>query len=190
MGKTFRVQLIQKRILPMSVFNNGGGTLGSSNLPAALFEIAGKLDAAETARNAAFPTLAPKQNITTTVDFGTKNIAIAATIPATFSPNASGSLVVDASDYLGSGFSGFTPGTGGTLKSTDIVSAFVELAQITSNAEKTITPIEDQPNNLQVTYDAETLTITVTASLPAVISFDANGAVLVIPVDYIDNIVG
>lgn len=169
----------------MSTFVTGGGTLQSTTLPNALFEAARLLDYAETTRNASQPTLAPKQNISTTVDFATKSIAIAATIPATFAPNASGQVVVIASDYLGAPWSSFAPGTNGTLKSANAVAAFVEVAQILSNGEKVVTPIEDQPNNVQVTIDAETATITVSANLPVEIGATEAGVVTLYAVDYL-----
>jgi len=170
----------------VSTFNPGtGGDLVSTNLPAAFFELARLLDAAENARNGANPGVAPKQNLTVTVDFGTRVASIAASLPITASPSASGQTQITAVDYLSPTFSAFNPGTGGTLKSTTSPSALLELGQILSNAEKAVVPAEDQPNNLQVTYDLETGTATITANLPITTSADTDGAVKVIASDYL-----
>ena len=167
-----------------STFTSTGSSLTATHLPAALFEAARLLDAAENSRNAANPGIAAKQNISVTVDFGTRTAAIAATIPATFGVDTAGKLSIDASDYLGAPYSTFTVGSG-QVKSADVVSAFVEVAQYTAAAEKQITPIEDQPNNVQITMDAETTSITINANLPITTSAGTGGEVIIDAVDYL-----
>lgn len=169
----------------MSTFANGGGTFESSHLPGAFFEAARLLDNAEVLRNNSQPSLAPKQNISTTVDFASKTVAIAATIPAGFAPNTSGQITIIASDYLGSPWTNYDLGTGGTLKSTNVVGAFIEVAQLLSNGEKGVTPIEDQPNNVQVVVDAESASITVSATLPVTIDSSSGGGVRIDAIDYL-----
>lgn len=170
----------------MSVFAPGtGGSLKATNLPKALLEAAILLDQAENNRNGANPSLTPKQNITVSVDMGTRVAAVAATIPASFSTNENGAIVVDASDYLGASYSSFTPGTGGDLTSTDRPSALVEVAQKLASAEKAVTPVDDQPNNVTITFEQETQSITISASLPVTTSTDADGSLVVDAVDYL-----
>lgn len=169
----------------MSIFANGSGDLTAATKPAALFELAQIVDAAENSRNAANPGIAPKQNMSVTVDFGTRTAAIAATIPAAASSSTSGQPVIAATDYLGSTYSTFDPGTGGDLKSTTVMAAFLEMALILSNAEKAITPVEDQPNNIQVTFDGEAAAYTVSANLPVDTAAGTAGAVVISAVDYL-----
>lgn len=170
----------------MSVFTPGAdGSLKATNLPAALLEAAILLDQAEASRNGANPTLAPRQNITVTADLGTRTAAISATIPAVFSTNNAGAIVVDASDYLGATYSGFTPGTGGQISSTDRPSAFIEVAQALANAEKQVLPVDDQPNNCVISFEQETQSITVSATLPITTSIDADGSLVIDALDYL-----
>lgn len=168
-----------------STFDPGtGGTLKSTDLPGAFFELARFLDACESARNGANPGITPKQNITVSVDFGTKTAVVAAAIPAAFTIDTAGKLVTDASDYLGTIYSEFKPG-GGSLKSTDAPSALVEMAGLLAAAEKAVTPVDDQPNNIQLVIDQETGAITVSATLPITTSTTAGGDVVIAAVDYL-----
>lgn len=170
----------------MSVFVPGtGGTLKSAKKPAALFEMARVLDAAENSRNGANPGIPAKQNLTVTVDFGTRTAAIAATLPITATIGVDGKPILDVSDYLGAPYSTFVPGPDGDLKSTDIPSAFLELAQIVSNAEKAVTPVDDQPNNVQITYDLEAGNVTIAGTLPITTASEADGDVVIQAVDYL-----
>lgn len=170
----------------MSVFAPGtGGTLKSVTNPAALFEAARLLDTNENARNMANTGVSPKNNITVSIDFGTRVASLAASIPAVFTLDASGNIVVNAVDYLGSTFSAVTPGVGGDAKGTDSPSLFVEIAQMLAAKEKLVTPVEDQPNNVQIILEAETQAIVITATLPINTAGDASGAVIVSAVDYL-----
>lgn len=165
-----------------SVFSGIGTELKAATLPAALFESARLLDSAENARNGANPGIAPKQNITTAVDFGTRTIAINATLPVQFSKGAGGNTVVAASNYLGAEYGEFE--AGGDITATNIPAVFLEVAQMVASEEKEVQPVEDQPNNVQVSIDMETGTATVTATLPCSTSTNATGDVVIIAVDY------
>lgn len=170
----------------MSTFAPGtSGSLKSTTLAGAVFETARLLDAAESARNAANPTLTPKQNITVTADFATRVVAIAATLPIATTLDSTGKAVVDATDYLGSSYSTFAPGTSGDLKSTDAPSAMLEIALKLAAAEKAVSPVDDQPNNIQVELSTETGTATITANLPITVAVDSAGAILLTAVDYL-----
>lgn len=167
-----------------SVFAPGSnGTLKAVTLPSALFEMARVLDAAENSRNGANPGIAPQQRIAVSVDFGTRVAAIAATLPVAFTLDNNGKMVVDASDYLGAPYSEFVPG-GGDLKSVDAPSAFLEVAQLVAANEKS-KPADNQPNNVQISIDAETGTATVTANLPISTSGSTNGSIVISAVDYL-----
>ena len=167
----------------VSTFNNGGGTLKSDNLPAALFEAARELDAAEQNRNGANPGLTPRRNLTTIVSFDTGTIAIAATLPCTFTPAAGGGQTAALQNYLGANWTVFNPGADGDLTSTNTISAFLEVAALLATAEKTIQP--DEPNNVQISYDQEAGTATVAANLPFTTQQGANGEVTIIAIDYL-----
>jgi hypothetical protein len=151
----------------MSTFDPGtSGTLKSTQVPAAFFEVCRALDAAENTRNGANPGLPPRRNLSTTVSFDTGTIAVAATIPVTTNIQSNGSIDIVASDYLGSTYSVFANG-GGDLKSDTLPEALLEMASILAAAEKSVTPAENQPNNVQIQFDIETGSATISAKVKA-----------------------
>ena len=170
----------------MSTFNPGAdGSLKSLQLPAAFFELCRMLDAAEQQRNGSNPGLPAKRNLNTTVSFETGTIAVAATIPIKPSINADGSIEITAQDYLGGTYTTFNKGTGGTLTSGNLISAFLETANILAAAEKAITPVENQPNNLQIDFNLEQGSATVSANLPFTSLGAASGDVTIHAIDYL-----
>lgn len=169
----------------MSTFDPGtSGTLKSTQLPQAFFEICRALDAAEKDRNGANPGLAPKTQLSTTVSFDTGTIAVAATIPILSSIQADGTIKIVASDYLGGSYTTFNNG-GGDLTSTNLVAAFLETASLLSAAEKAITPTESQPNNIQIQFDTEAGNATISANLPFTTDATAQGDVVIKAIDYL-----
>ncbi|MBW4572674.1 MAG: hypothetical protein KME31_33290 [Tolypothrix carrinoi HA7290-LM1] len=169
----------------MSTFDPGtSGTLKSTQIPAAFFEVCRALDAAENLRNGANPGLPPRRNLSTTVSFDTGTIAVAATIPVTTSIQANGSIDIAASDYLGATYSVFANG-GGDLNSDTLPEALLELASILAAAEKAVTPAENQPNNVQIQFDLETGNATISANLPFNTAAAANGDVTIHAIDYL-----
>ncbi|MBW4571598.1 MAG: hypothetical protein KME31_27350 [Tolypothrix carrinoi HA7290-LM1] len=169
----------------MSTFNPGtSGTLKSTQIPAAFFEVCRALDAAENLINGANPGLTPRRNLSTTVSFDTGTIAVAASIPITTNIQANGSIDIVASDYLGSTYSAFVNG-GGDLKSDTLPEALLEIASVLSAAEKAVTPTENQPNNIQIQFDIEAGTATISANLPFNTAAAANGNVTVHAIDYL-----
>lgn len=107
-------------------------------------------------------------------------------LPITAALNGiSGIVEVTASDYLGSTYSAFLPGTGGDLKSTNAAAAMLEISQRVSAAEKTVTPLENQPNNVQVEISLENNTATISASLPISTATEADGDIVIQAVDYL-----
>lgn len=168
----------------MSTIVTTGSSLAADTLPGAVLEAALLLDNAEKTRNGANPGVAAKNAISATVavDEGTFNIT--ASIPATMATTTAGAITYTPSDYLGSTYTSFT--AGGAVTATNRVAAFVQVCQLLSAAEKAVTPIEDQPNNIQVESSSENGTITVTAALPVTFAIDAtSGAVTITAIDYL-----
>ncbi|BAT56379.1 hypothetical protein NOS3756_53840 [Nostoc sp. NIES-3756] len=169
----------------MSTFDPGtSGTLKSTQIPQAFFEVARALDAAENNRNGANPGLPARRNLSTTVSFDTGTIAVAATIPIVTSIQTDGTIKILASDYLGSTYSAFTNG-GGDLTSANIIAAFLETASLLSASEKAVVPVENQPNNIQIQVDVEAGTATVAANLPFTTAAASNGDVTIKAIDYL-----
>ncbi|MBD2412210.1 hypothetical protein FACHB389_35920 [Nostoc calcicola FACHB-389] len=169
----------------MSTFDPGtSGTLKSTQIPQAFFEVCRALDAAENSRNGANPGLTPRRNLSTTVSFDTGTVAVAATIPIGTSIQSDGTIKIVASDYLGGSYSAFDNGDG-DLTSSNIVAAFLETASLLSAAEKAVTPIENQPNNVQIQVDIEAGNATVSANLPFTTLAATNGDVTVHAIDYL-----
>lgn len=80
----------------------------------------------------------------------------------------------------------YTPGTG-TIKSTNIPSALLEMVQIAQTSELAFNVANpDTPvNNVTVTYDSEAGTATVTATLPIAVSLGVDGRPIIDAVDYL-----
>lgn len=167
----------------MSSIVTTGSSLKSTNLPAALFEAALFLDTAEKARNGANPGLAPKNALSLTISSDEGLINISAVLPAEVTIGVGGTLVYNAKDYLGGTYSVFT--AGGDLSATSRQDAIVQIAQMLSNAEKLIQPVEDQPNFVQLDSSSEAGTITITATLPYNAAVLSTGSVEITTIDYL-----
>lgn len=167
----------------MSVIVTTGSSLKSDTLPAAFLEAALLVDAAEKARNGANPGISPKNNLVVTFssDDGTANIA--ATLPVDITVSSAGAVSYAAKDYLGGSYSTFTPG--GAVTATTVQAALVQVAQLLSTAEKSIQPVEDQPNFVQVDSSSELGTITIAASLPFASVISASGEIVITALDYL-----
>ena len=169
----------------MSTFNPGtGGTLVSTTLPSAFFELCRVLNAAENSRNGANPGLPAKQNLSVTISLDTGTVAVAGTFAITQVINASGVPTIVASDYLGSSYSAFVDG-GGDLNSTTLPAAMLELGGLLAAAEKAVLPTQDQPNNVQVLYDLEAGNATISANLPFTTLAASSGNVEIQAIDYL-----
>ncbi len=169
----------------MSIFNSGAdGTLKSTHLPQAVLELARYLDAAENSRNGANPGLTPRRNLSTNISLDTGTVAIAATFPIISAIQADGTDKISVTDYLSPVYSAFKNG-GGTLKSTNLIAAFVEASNLLAAAEKAVTPTDDQPNNIFISIDKETQTITITANLPFTTNVTEEGDFVVMAIDYL-----
>lgn len=167
-----------------SVIVTTGSSLKSDTKPAAVFEAALLVDAAEKARNGANTGIAPKNNVTVTIAADEGTAAIAATIPVSVLATAGGGITYTPTDYLGVAYTAFT--AGGDVTASNVIAAFVQVAQLLSAAEKSISPVEDQPNNIQVDSSSETGTITISATLPVVSAIDpVSGSVTFTALDYL-----
>jgi hypothetical protein len=167
----------------MSAIDTVASSLKSDTLPAALLEAALLVDAAEKSRNGANPGIAAKNNIS--INFGSDDgtCSIAATIPVDVTVGTNGSIQYAAKDYLGSSYTTFT--AGGDVTASNRIAAFVQIAQMLSAQEKTVQPVEDQPNNITVESSSENGAITIAANLPVTATIDSAGKVTFEAVDYL-----
>ncbi|MEH2146255.1 hypothetical protein [Nostoc sp.] len=162
----------------MSTFNNGGGTLKSTNKPAAFLEIAHLVNEVERAASTVDVAL---DNVTINYDTGARTAVISATLPVAGSISSSGQIVITSSNYLSGSI--FNPGIGGDVKGANYPGAFLEVAQLLSASEKAITPTP--PNNITIAFDLEELTATITATLPIVPTLDGSGKPVFTATDYL-----
>lgn len=167
----------------MSAYSNTGSGIKSTTIAAAFVEACRLLNEAEITRNAANPSVAPKNNVTMSASFDGKSFSIAAALPFVPALDASGKYIADATDYLGTLYSAFVPGTG-TAKSTDLPSLVMEIGQILSSKEKTV-PEADRPNNIQVSIDDESGVATITANIPFTAAIGPDGEVTLTALDYV-----
>lgn len=168
----------------MTAYISTGSSLSSDTLAAAFVEAARILNDAESNRNAANPGVAPKNNVSMTADFDGRTLNTTLALPIIQTFDVSGKVVIQAQDYLGTTYSGFTVGTG-DAKSNTKMGAALEIAQILAAAEKSVTPETDQPNNIQITYDFEAKLANITATTPFTPSIGTNGEVTLTALDYV-----
>jgi hypothetical protein len=169
----------------MSNFLGGGGDLVNATKPGALLELAIRLANAE---KAASTTQIPLNNITMSADLEAQTYTITATLPIKDDRNATGQVFFAARNYLGTPQGDFNPGTGGDLQSTDLISAFVEMAQIVSDSEKQIptTVATTTPNTTTVSFDMEAEVVSITSNLPVNIDTDpTTGSVILSAIDFL-----
>lgn len=162
----------------MSAFANGGGTLKSTNKPAALFELATLLNDVE---RAASTTDDPIENITMAVDLEARVANISAALPITPSVDGAGNSIITAVNYLPG--SVFNIGAAGDLKKANYPGAFLELALTVAAAEAAVAPTPE--NNVTIAFDLEDRSATVTISLPIVPTIDGTGKMTVSATDYL-----
>jgi hypothetical protein len=167
----------------MSAYTNTGSDLDSTTIASAFVEAVRRLNEAEITRNAANPSVTPKNNVTMSAAFDGKAYSIAASLPYVPTLNTSGQYIADVTDYLGSTYSTFTPGTG-TAKSTDLCSLVLEVAQLLSAKEKTVAEA-DRPNNIQISLDDEAGVATITANIPFTAAIGSAGEVTLTALDYV-----
>lgn len=77
-----------------------------------------------------------------------------------------------------------TPGTGGTLKSTTIEGTLLEVAVLLQQTEEAVTT-DPIPENVNVSFDTNDGTATISATLPITVAFDANGKPVITAAPYV-----
>jgi hypothetical protein len=167
----------------MSAYDNTGSGLSSTTIAGAFVESVRLLNEAEVTRNAANPSVTPKNNVTMSASFDGKVFSIATTLPYEPSLDGNGKYIADVTDYLGSNYTAFVSGTG-TAKSTDLPSLVLEIAQLLSAKEKTVAEA-DRPNNIQIALDDETGIATITGNIPFVATIGTGGEVTLTALDYV-----
>lgn len=164
-----------------STFVSGGGEMTATTEPAAMLEIAQKLQAAELL----VPTDTRPGNISITTDHAGTTTTISATLPIT--PTlSSGQSQLAANNYFSSlGVDAtFDPGTAGTLTNTTIPSAFWEMSLTLQESEEVV-QVDDLPNNISITVDYDAGTATVDVTLPITQTIGATGSITTTAVDYL-----
>lgn len=169
----------------MSAIDVTGSSIKSTTLPSALLEACLLLDNREKARNGLYPSLPQKNNVTITFSSDDSTVSISAALPVNviIENTTIGGIIYDAKPYLGAAFDVATPG--GDLTSTTLQGQLLQIAQMLSNAEKAITPVEDQSNFVQVESSSETGLTTVTATLPFSLTILSAGEVKIVANDYV-----
>lgn len=69
----------------------------------------------------------------------------------------------------------FNPGTGGTLKSTTIESAALELCTLLQSIEQITSRNSSGKNNIQITYDTDAKSASIRVTLPITQTIDSAG---------------
>lgn len=155
----------------MATFIPGGGTLKSTTLEGAFFEAVMLLLSKEKDTTLNVSNLS---RVSFTIDQG-----LIATGSCTFSAQENLSATDDSvswnvSNYLGSGFV-FSPGSGGTLKATNLPAAIVALAKRMQNLESQTSKNSKGLNNIAITYDSDLLTVRVNWQCQLDLATNANG---------------
>jgi hypothetical protein len=167
----------------MTAYTGTDSDLSSTTLASAFVEACRKLNEAEITRNAANPSVTPKNNVTMSAAFDGKVFSIAVTLPYVPTLDSAGKYIADVTDYLGSTYTAFTVGTG-DAKSTDLPSLVLEIAQKLAAAEKTVAEA-DRPNNVQIQLDDETGIATITGNIPFTAGIDGAGVITLTALDYV-----
>ena len=184
MGIRLQLESQSKFTKKMTAYISTGSGLSSANISSAFVESVRLLNQAEAARNAANLGGTQKNNVTMAASFDLNVFSINMALPIADSLDASGRVIADVTDYLGSAYSAFVPGAG-DAKSTDLPSLVMELAQKLSRYEKLVLPVTDQPNNVQIDISLETGVATITANIPFTPSVGTLGAVVLTAQDYV-----
>jgi hypothetical protein len=105
------------------------------------------------------------------------------TIPAIQSINDAGQVVTSGSDYL-QGIT-FTPGDGGTFKSTTLSQYFLEIVTYLQIKEADLLVNTQNENNIFSSYDADDKIFSGNITLPLTISFDDLGRPVITAKEYL-----
>ncbi len=105
------------------------------------------------------------------------------TIPVQQQLNSSGQIVYSAVDYLVDLV--FTPGTGGTFKSTTCAGYLLEAIIYCQNLEKNTAKNPNNQNNISGSFNIDSATFSGTINLPISVSISSDGNVAYIADEYL-----
>ena len=165
----------------MSIYNPGTSSIKSTNLSAAFVEIALLLNIAEKVRNGANPGVPAKENMQVDADFDNGIYSIVGTMPITRTLTTDGAVILRPTAYLGGVYDIFVQG-GGDAKGDTMQEAIMEIANMVAAAELLVPEI-DRPDNLQISWDEDTLNISATIPFNAAVL--PTGAISCVAVDYL-----
>ncbi|GAC1456973.1 MAG: hypothetical protein NVS2B14_00440 [Chamaesiphon sp.] len=164
----------------MSTFNNGGGTLTSTNLPRAFVECALLLAVAQIRANQLYGDSLIYNAITVDTDFANNHLNIQAGLPTIFDSAGSQTRIISPLRF-GADLDAFNPGSNGDLTDTDLATAFMSVAQLLSLQEKRTLPKVAWRIKADTT---QANAFTVTASLPIQL-VNSSGEVAFTVIDYL-----
>ena len=158
----------------MATFDPTGSTLKSVTLEAAVMEVSQLLQNTESASDN------PGNNIAVNYDTGDNVVQIQAVMPFEQTIAASGQT-----QFVGTNYIAATWSSGGDVQSANLAAATVELLQKLQIKEKSLA---ENPNNVTISYDTETLLATINATLP--IEFlvsNSSGRIEIVAVPYLTD---
>lgn len=126
-----------------------------------------------------------EDRITASIDIDVQTLTGSYRLPAVQSINSQGQLVIAAQSYLSGG--GFTPGAGGTFKSTSIEAYVLEALMYLQFLEAQPQKNPQARNFVQGSYNADSATYSGTFSLPVSISLAAGGKIEIQANEYLQT---
>ena len=156
------------------------GTLKSVSAEKALFEVFTILRSAE--KNPAKNT-SNVNYLSATISFASFVISISFNIPALYTITSSGSINIEANEYL-SGLN-FQPGADGTFKSNKAAQTLLEIVSYLQSKEASSNANPDNKNLVTSSYDADSSVFNGTATLSFTPSLDNNGNTILSINDYL-----
>ncbi len=104
-------------------------------------------------------------------------------IPVQQTINADGQIVYSATDYLNS--ISFTPGSGGTFKSSTCAGYFIEVVIYLQNLERNPATNPENRNFISGTFNSDSTIFSGAISLPVTLSIDNSGRVVYTAKEYL-----
>lgn len=107
------------------------------------------------------------------------------TLPVQQLINAEGQIIYSATDYISNLI--FTPGTGGTFKSSTAAGYLIEIVIYIQNLERNSTTNPENRNYVSGTFNSDSTIFSGSISLPIVMSLDDQGRVVYTAREYLVN---
>lgn len=124
------------------------------------------------------------KNITLALDLATNRARGTFSFSFGLELGTTGQMTVTVSEYLTS--TGFTSGTGGTVRSNTIASAIVEIAEMLQAKDRLPSKNPSQANTITgLSYDSETLVVTGAFEYGIVTSVEATGNTIISAKNYL-----